>query len=216
MKLAFLVGVGGRGKREFKNLVRPFFEKNPGSGGFEIHLLLEHVYALDGDLKEIPNLVDFLGSSPAKASSRGFVDVEVTFQCRDMDETAQQKLGQFHKESKIPDIHNHSAEFLAFAFCRLELEELEFFEADGFLFGIGGGAFGGGDMFGHGTQGRGIRAALGESELAFEGAVNDEVAVAPDRAGEVGVVGLREAVVAKWLWKIAGTLEAFQQGDLHG
>ena len=46
--------------------------------------------------------------------------------------------------------------------------------------------------------------------------MHDEVAVAPDRAGEVGVVRLRESVVAEWFGKIAGALEAFQQGDLHG
>ena len=187
-----------------------------GLSGFEIHLLLEHVHSLNGDLKEITNLVDFLGFSPAQASSRGFVDIEVAFECRYMNEAAQQKLGQFHEETKIPDIHNHGAEFLALAFGRLELKELEFFEADGFFFGISGGAFGGGDVFGHGTEGGGIGAALGEPELAFEGAVHDEVAIAPDWAGEVRVVWLREAVVAKWFWKIAGTLEAFQQGDLHG
>jgi len=185
------------------------------SSRLEIHLLFEHIDAIDGDLQEVADLKDLLGFPPAEASARGFVDIEVAFERGDMDEAGEQKLGQLDEEAEIPDIHNHRAEFLAFAFGGLELEELEFFEADGFLFGIGGGAFGGGDVFGHGTEGGGIRAAFGESELALEGAVDDEVAVAPDGACEMGVVRLREAIVAEGLRKIAGALEALEEGDLH-
>ncbi len=80
MKAVFVVGVRSRGKREFKNLVRPFSRSSGGSSGLEIDLLLEHIHAVDCDLQEISDLVGFLGFPSAEASARGFVDVEVAFE----------------------------------------------------------------------------------------------------------------------------------------
>ena len=49
-----------------------------------------------------------------------------------------------------------------------------------------------------------------------EGAVDEQIRVAADGRGEVGVVGLGEAVVAETFRRVDGALEGAEQGDLQG
>lgn len=186
------------------------------SGWFEIDLLFEHVDPLDGHIEEVADLIDFFCFAPAKSSARGFVNKEISLEGGDVYEPCEQKLRQLDEETEIPDIHNHGAELLAFSFRGLKLEKFELLKAYGFLFGIRRRAFRGGNMLGHGPERRGVGAGFRDAELTFEGAMDDEVAVAPDRACEVCVVGFREAVVAERLWKIPCTFETFQKRDFDG
>ena len=52
--------------------------------------------------------------------------------------------------------------------------------------------------------------------MAFKGSVNDEVGVAPDRAGEVRVVFFAQAVVPQRLRDVGGALETLEEADLDG
>ena len=78
-----------------------------------------------------------------------------------------------------------------------------------------GDAFRVGDMLGgrgdltHVSAGAVGLIALGEP------AMDDQVRVASDRAGEMGVVIFREPVMAERLRRIPGALETFQQADLQ-
>ena len=71
-------------------------------------------------------------------------------------------------------------------------------------------------MLRHGAEGGRVGTRFGEAELAFQRAVYHKVTVAANRAGKVGVVGLREAIVAEGLGEIAGAIEALQQRDAYG
>ena len=71
-------------------------------------------------------------------------------------------------------------------------------------------------MLGDGWEGAGIGAGAGHAEEFFEGAVDDEVGVAADGAGEVGVVGFVKAVVTGGFVGVSGTFEAFEEGDFEG
>ncbi len=50
---------------------------------------------------------------------------------------------------------------------------------------------------------------------AAQGAMDDKVGVAPDRTGEVRVIDLGEPVVSDRVFRIDGTAQALEQGDLE-
>ena len=158
--------------------------------GFELDLLFEHIDAINCDIDHVADLVDFFGAAAHEAPASGVVDIKIAFQGGNVDQACEQKFGQFHKKAEIAGFHDHGAEFLAVGTGGLELEKLEFFEFYGFPFRIGGGSFGGRNMFGDGAERGGIRAGFGEAQLTLQSAMDDEIAVTPDRAREVGVVGL--------------------------
>src|SRR3546814_6087713 len=71
---------------------------------------------------------------------------------------------------------------------------------DGIALGGGGAALGGADMGAHLLEERlGARrqSVVAELQSADQGAMHQQVRVAPDRRGEVGVVGEREAEVTQ-------------------
>ena len=107
--------------------------------------------------------------------------------------------------------------------AELGLEVFQLLEFDRFLFCIGGDALGGGDVLGDGgevlrggTDGLDLAAGSALGGQLPQDAVDDQVRIAADGAGEMGVVGLREAVMAFGFDLVGGAFEALEEGELEG
>lgn len=132
-----------------------------------------------------------------------------------MDQARDQEVGEFDEEAEVLDFGHDGVEGLSGSGLKLVREEFEFFEANGFLFGFGGGAFGLGEVFPDSGE------RFGEKIAAFlfggkEGTVDNEVGVASDGRGEVGVVGFSQAIVAERFGLVVGPFQGFEEPDFKG
>ena len=145
-----------------------------------------------------------------------------------MDEACKQDIRQFHEQPEIFDFEDSRPENLRIARVELALEKLQLLHFHAVHFRFGGHAFGFGNVFRDGcdrhdlvgTLRCGVRSAqrADPTRLGFdrcETAMDNEIGVTADGAGEMRVVIFRQTVMAERLRRITGPLQTFQEADLQ-
>ena len=144
-----------------------------------------------------------------EAQADGVKRVEILRQRAYVDEPADEHVGQLHKQPVAAHIDNKGAEPLRGLGGELSLEKLHLLEKRGIFLRIGRHPFGGGNVLGH------VREMFDRRLFPGQHPVHEQVGVTPDRAGEMGVIDLGQAVVAQGGHVVNRPFEALQERDLQ-
>ena len=126
-----------------------------------------------------------------------------------MDQSLDEAVAEFDEQAKVADGGDDGVERVPFAGQELLVEIFQLLQLDRFLFRLGGGALGARDVVGHFCQvGQGRDVALRQCP------VDDQVGVAADWRGEMGVELLRQPVMPDRLGRVPGLLQRAQQPEM--
>jgi len=131
-----------------------------------------------------------------------------------MDQARKEEVGQFDKHPKVGDLCDDGFESLTGVGPRLHLEILQKFEFFGFLLRLSCSAFRAGKMLGEGIEGSALH-----PRSAFrvgEGTMDEEIGIAADGGGEVGIVGFRQTEMSETFGRVDGPFEGAKKTDLEG
>ena len=182
-------------------------------GQFKVHLLLEpvHLRHLDGDA--VAQLNDAAGAAADDAAAHAVELVKIILDRGQGHGPAEAEVGHVHKEAEIAHIRDQAGVRWRLVAGQLFLQEGVHFHVLAVALRVGGIAFGGGQLVGDFVEGGGAQ-PLGR--FAEERAVDEQVGVAPDGRGEMGVFLLGQAVVAERFDRVPGAHERAQEADLEG
>ncbi len=206
-------------------LLGGFFGGRGFVGDAEVDLAFEAVDAFGDDGDFLAHFVTGLGPAADEGVAGRGDAVEIVAEGGDVDEAEGLGIEKFDEHAVVADFGDDGGEAGAVFFRQFAFEEFEELEFDVFAFGFGAVLLGGGEVVAEVIElGLGVvtgflreRFGVGELvEIGFEKPVDDEVGIAADRGGEVGVVFLVEAVVAFGGGHVAGALEASQELDAKG
>ena len=176
----------------------------------EIDLLFEEIHLENLDGKFVAELDSFSGAAADEVVALGIENIEIVLNAGERDKATHGEVGNINEETEVADIGNEGLVGGGAAALELLFEIGEKFDVLAVALGVRGIAFGGGDVV------RGVvHEAPGEAGLVKQGAVDDEVGVAANGRGEVGVFGLGETVMAERLGGVAGTHEGLEETDLE-
>ena len=119
--------------------------------------------------------------------------------------------GHVHKEAEIAGVGDQGRIVFAPAGFELGLEKGKEFDILAVAFGVGGVALGFGNV-----EGDFLEQGQGRAGCVKERAVNQQVGVAADGGGEMGVFGLAQSVMAQRFDGVTGAHEGFEEADLQG
>ncbi len=176
----------------------------------EVHLLLEAIDLGDLDGDGVAEADDAAGATSDEVIAGGFEDVEVVLEARQRDEPGHGEIGNVDEEAEVADVGDQRR-VRDGSGLELGLQEGEQLDVLAVAFGVGGIAFGQGDVIGDALKvGEGLGAGL------ERGAVDEQVGIATDGGGEVGVLPFGEAVVAEGLDGVACPHEGLEEADAQG
>jgi len=131
-----------------------------------------------------------------------------------VDQSGEKKIRQFDQQPEVRGLRDDRFKGLGGLGAGLGFQVFQQLQLLGLLFGLGGGAFLAREVLSQPVEGFAL--GFGSSAGVGQGAMHEQIGITTDRGGEMGVVGLGEAVVAEAFRRVDGTFQRTQQRDLQG
>lgn len=182
-----------------------------GLGEPEIDLLLGAIDFGDLNLDAVAEADDLAGAPSDELAAGGIEGVEFVLNGGKGYQAGHGEIRDIDEEAEVADVRDERRVTVRLAVPQLGFEVGEQLDVLAVAFGVGGVAFGEGEMVGRFLEGGTCLGVFVE-----EGAVDDEVGVTADGGGEVGVMAFGEAEVAEGFDGVAGAHQGLEESDLEG